>query len=156
VLSSVHTNNATEAVLRLLELDVPAYLAAAALRGIVSQRLVRRLCRRCRRACVPAASDSARIGLPPPSSRDRFFQSAGCSSCRSGFDGRLGIFETLTVDSTLRRRITAHDDCVELEQEAFKSGALLPLREAAHGALRSGETTIAEAASVLPPLAAAV
>lgn len=151
VLSSVHTNSATESVLRLLELGVPAYLVAAALRGVVSQRLVRRLCRRCRRSCVPEEKEVARVGLPPRSVRDRFFNSTGCSSCRSGFAGRIGIFETLTLDPALRRLITASDDCLSLEQDALSSGALLPLRAAAHRVLRSGETTIGEAARVLPP-----
>ena len=151
VLSSVHTNSAAESVLRLLELRVPPYLVAAALRGIVSQRLVRRLCRRCRRSCVPSPAEASRIGLPPPSVGDQFFDSAGCSSCRSGFTGRIGIFETLTLEPALRRLITADDDCLSLEHDALASGALLPLRAAAHRVLRSGETTIAEAARVLPP-----
>ncbi len=155
VLSSVHTNSASEAVLRLLELDVPAYLAAAALRGIVSQRLVRRLCRRCRRSSVPARCDTDRLGLPPISPGERFFESTGCSSCRSGFDGRTGIFETLTVTGALRRRITGQPDCLGLEHEAVAAGALLPMLQAAHRALTKGKTTIAEVARVLPPVATA-
>ena len=151
VLSSVHTNNAAESVLRLLELGVPGYMVAGALAGVVSQRLVRRLCRRCRRRAEPRAEVAARMGLAPPGPGDQNFENVGCTTCRDGFDGRLGVFEALTVGSRVRRLLGAGRDCSVLERAALESGALLPLLESADAAWRRGETTIEEVARVVPP-----
>lgn len=150
VLSSVHTNNAAESVFRLLELGVPGYLVATALTGVISQRLVRRLCRRCRRRRTPAAEQATRMGLAPPAAGDQLFENVGCNSCRGGFDGRLGIFETLTVEPRLRRLLGAGHDCLGLEREALESGALLPLLASADAVWRRGDTTIEELARVVP------
>jgi len=150
VLSSVHTNSATESVLRLFELGVPAYLVAAALTGVVSQRLVRCLCRRCRAPCTPSTGETDRIGLPPATARDRYFENVGCSACRSGFDGRTGVFETLTLQPELRRLVTEAAGCGALERRAHATRALLPLRASARAVLRRGETTIAEVARIVP------
>jgi len=151
VLSSVHTNNAAESVLRLLELGVPPYLAAAALIGVVSQRLVRLLCRRCRRAYIPEREETEALGLPAPTERDRYYADVGCSACRGGFDGRVGIFETLTLGAELRRSMSATAGVGALERRARAAGALLPLRDAAGTAVRRGDTTIEEVCRVLPP-----
>jgi type II secretory ATPase GspE/PulE/Tfp pilus assembly ATPase PilB-like protein len=153
VLSSVHTNSATESVLRLFELGVPAYLVASALTGVVSQRLVRRLCRRCRAPYTPSANETDRIGLPAATARDRYFENVGCSACRSGFVGRTGVFETLTLQPELRRLVTESIGSGSLERHARANQALLPLRASARAALRRGETTIAEVARVVPPAA---
>jgi type II secretory ATPase GspE/PulE/Tfp pilus assembly ATPase PilB-like protein len=155
VLSSVHTNNAAESVLRLLELGVPPYLAAAALMGVISQRLVRLLCRRCRRACTPSMEEIEALGLPAPTERDCYHVSVGCSVCRGGFDGRVGIFETLTLDAELRRSMAVAAGVGELERRARAAGALLPLRDAANIVVRRGDTTIEEICRVLPPTASA-
>ncbi len=153
VLSSVHTNNSVESVFRLFELGVPGYMVATALTGVISQRLVRRLCHRCRRRRTPEPEHAARMGLAPPTPRDRLFENVGCSSCRDGFDGRLGVFETLTLGPRLRRLLgTGNDDCLVLEREALESGALLPLLASADAAWRRGDTTIEELARVVPPV----
>jgi len=150
VLSSVHTNTAAESVLRLFELGVPPYLVAAALTGVVSQRLVRLLCRRCRTPCLPATGETERLGLPPATDRDRFFDSVGCSACRAGFDGRIGIFETLTLSPQLRRWVTASARAAKLAKRARAANALLTMRAAARAAVRRGDTTIAEVVRVVP------
>jgi type II secretory ATPase GspE/PulE/Tfp pilus assembly ATPase PilB-like protein len=150
VLSSVHTNSATESVLRLFELGVPAYLVASALTGVVSQRLVRRLCRRCRAPYTPSANETDRIGLPAATARDRYFENVGCSACRSGFVGRTGVFETLTLQPELRRQVTESIGSGSLERHARATRALLPIGASARAALCRGETTIAEVARVVP------
>ncbi len=151
VLSSVHTNNAVESVFRLFELGVPAYLVATSLTGVISQRLVRRLCHRCKRRQTPGTEQAERMGFAPPTPSDRLFENVGCNSCRDGFDGRLGVFETLTIGPQLRRLLGAADDCLVLEREALESGALLPLLASADAAWRRGDTTIEELARVVPP-----
>jgi type II secretory ATPase GspE/PulE/Tfp pilus assembly ATPase PilB-like protein len=155
VLSSVHTNNAAESVVRLFELGVPAYLVATALTGVVSQRLVRSLCRRCRVRCSPPRSDTDRLGLPPATTADFYYDSVGCSACRAGFDGRIGVFETLTLAPELRRWITAAGGVAELERRARAGNALLTLRASARTAVRRGDTTLAEVTRVIPAAAVA-
>lgn len=153
VLSSVHTNNAAESVVRLFELGVPPYLVATALAGVVSQRLVRSLCRRCRQRTTPPAADTERLGLPPASSADTYYDSVGCPACRAGFDGRIGIFETLTLAPELRRWITAAaaGGVAELERRARAGNALLTLRASARTVVRRGDTSLAEVTRVIPP-----
>lgn len=151
VLSSVHTNTATESVLRLFELGVPGYLVAAALAGVVSQRLVRALCRRCRTPATPSEEEADALGLPPISAGDRYTAAVGCSACRDGFDGRFGVFETLTLEAGLRRLVTGADGAAAIERRALASGALLPLRSAAIDAARRGDTTVGEITRLLPP-----
>jgi len=152
VLSSVHTNTAAEAVVRLRELGVPPYLVATALMGVISQRLVRLLCHRCRAPCTPSAEQAGSIGLPRTTPRDRYFDNVGCSACRAGFDGRVGIFETLTLEPRLRRSLAAATGVSGLERRARDAGALLPLREAARAAVCRGDTTIEEVRRILPPI----
>jgi len=150
VLSSVHTNSATESMFRLLELGVPPYLIATSLVGVISQRLVRRLCRRCRVPLDPPPETLDRLSLPHPGPGAHYFRSSGCRSCRAGFDGRVGIFETLTLTRHLRSSLAAGTDCLELEEEAVRSGALHLMRSSAVTAARLGETSIEEIARLLP------
>lgn len=150
VLSSVHTNSAAESAFRLLELGVPEYLVATSLTGVISQRLVRRLCRRCRVATDPPPDLLDRLSLPSPRQGSSYFESPGCSACRAGFEGRIGVFETLSLTRNLRALLATGTGCLELEQAALRSGALLPLRSSAVAAARRGDTSIDEIAHVLP------
>ncbi|MFQ5744414.1 MAG: GspE/PulE family protein [Acidobacteriota bacterium] len=150
VLSTVHTNSAFESAARLLDLGIPGYLLASALIGVVSQRLVRRLCTHCRTACSPSPEALEVLGLPAPGPSARYYQPGGCPTCRSGFDGRFGLFETLALDRGLRWRLAAGSDLLALEQEAVDNHRLRPLREAARAAVRAGITSADEATRVLP------
>ncbi len=150
VMSSVHTNRASESACRLLELGVPGYLVAGALIGVISQRLVRRLCRRCRAPYEPPAAISQRLSLPPAGSAQPYFINVGCSACRAGFSGRVGLFEVLSLEPELRRYLADGTDGPTLEEESLKAGALLTLRASAMAALRSGQTSPEEIARVLP------
>ncbi|MDD2764643.1 MAG: GspE/PulE family protein [Opitutaceae bacterium] len=102
VFSTLHTNDAAGAVTRLIDLGVPPFLVASALRGIVAQRLVRRICPRCiRTPSLPETSGlvSGRACMP-------LHQGAGCPSCEgTGYRGRVGLFELLTVDEQMQRMI---------------------------------------------------
>jgi type II secretory ATPase GspE/PulE/Tfp pilus assembly ATPase PilB-like protein len=150
VLSSVHTNSAAESIFRLFELGVPEYLVATALTGVVSQRLVRRLCRRCRVEAEPSPRALERLGMAGPEAGASYFTSAGCPACTGGFDGRVGIFETLTLEPELRGGLTAAGDCLAFERRALSLGALQPLRSSAIAVVRAGETSLEEVARVLP------
>jgi len=150
VMSSVHTNRASESACRLLELGVPGYLVGGALIGVISQRLVRRLCARCRTPYEPPAAISKHITLPPVEPARPYYTSVGCSSCRAGFSGRIGLFEVLSLEPQLRRCLAAGNDGLALEEMALHRGALLTLRLSAIAALRAGQTSPEEVARVLP------
>jgi len=149
VLSTVHTNSALESVGRLLELGVPAYLLASALIGVISQRLVRRLCRGCRRPEKPDEKLRQVLSLPPVGNGARYWGAAGCRSCRDGFAGRIGLFETLTLDEPMRRKLAEDGNLSGVEVEAVAGGLLQPLADAARAAVRSGRTSVEEAARVV-------
>ena len=104
VFSTLHTNDASAAVNRLVEMGVPRYLVAAAWRCFVAQRLVRRLCPHCRREATMTERplDRARAGAAA-AKRFKIFEPVGCSKCfGTGYRGRLGLYEVLVVDDELR------------------------------------------------------
>jgi len=126
VFSTLHTNSAVSAVTRLLDMGTPAYLAAATLRLVVAQRLVRRLCVRCRveRLATPAERDALGLADDAPA-----FDPGGCMACRgSGFSGRVGLFETFRPDRDLQGMIAR--GCAEGELlSAARERGLSTLRE---------------------------
>ena len=105
VLSTIHTNSAMSTIDRLLDIGVEPYLISAAVRGIISQRLVRRICPHCREEYTPDYEETALIGLPPGDYT--FYRGAGCPMCfRTGYRERTGVFEILILDAKLRRAIS--------------------------------------------------
>ena len=105
VLSTLHTNDAVAAVDRLLDIGVEPYLIANALRGVISQRLVRRICPHCKTAYRPEADELELLGLPEDADVE-FYRGTGCEECyHTGTSGRRAVFEILTVDARLRRMI---------------------------------------------------
>ncbi len=144
VLSTLHTNTAIGAVTRLRDLGVEPYLLSSTIRGLVSQRLVRRVCPECAVSAPPAVAERGlfeRSGLSVP---ERLPRAAGCPACDdAGYRGRLGIYEIVDVDSRLSAQI--HDNRPEHEL----TEAALPVSErlAAAGliAAAEGRTTIDEA-----------
>ncbi|MFA5204843.1 MAG: GspE/PulE family protein [Lentisphaeria bacterium] len=140
VLSTLHTNDAPGAVSRLLDMGVEGFLISSSLLGVLSQRLVRRLCPDCQGAGRAAAA----AGATPA-------DGTGTHRCRtcggSGFRGRVGIFEWMPVNDELRRAINERKDATELAGIARRHG-MRPLREDGEIKVRSGVTTAAEVARV--------
>lgn len=142
VLATLHTNDATSAVTRLIDMGVEPFLLASSLVGVLAQRLVRRLCPACRQAYQPEPEEMRWVGnlevlWRPPSQ-------PGCTACHdSGYQGRTGIYEMLRVDDKLRQLI--HDRATE---QSFRSQAerdgLLSLRDDGLRWLAAGETSLAE------------
>ncbi|QEA12003.1 GspE/PulE family protein [Comamonas flocculans] len=154
VFSTLHTNDAPSAITRLMELGVPYYLINATLLGVLAQRLVRTLCTHCRRRERDAdPAEIAEIIKPwKLSGGYRAYRPVGCIECRmTGFRGRMGIYELLTVTEALRGKISQSPSIDELRRQAVSDG-MRQLRLA--GALRAAEgaTTIGEVVAATPPL----
>ncbi|HEY2344881.1 MAG TPA: GspE/PulE family protein [Xanthomonadaceae bacterium] len=154
VLSTLHTNDAPSAITRLLDLGVPHYLIASTLNGILAQRLVRTLCPHCKQ---PMAVEEAGWQAlhdrhdTRPMPVDGTYGPNGCLDCRrTGFFGRVGIYELLTLTPTLRSLIRA-----DMELDAFTRAAvgegMRSLRAAGMEKVAQGQTTVEEILATLPP-----
>src|SRR5206468_4222744 len=105
VLSTLHTNDAANAVTRLVDIGVEAYKIAAALRGVVAQRLMRKLCTTCKEVWMEAPPERLRRWIPKGTP---LYRAAGCPDCAmTGYRGRFSILEILTMNAELERRIAA-------------------------------------------------
>ncbi|MEM9670594.1 MAG: type II secretion system ATPase GspE [Pseudomonadota bacterium] len=146
VLSTVHTNSAASAITRLRDMGIESYLLSSTLRAVLAQRLVRRLCKNCKEAYTPDASECSAAGLDYGSDVN-FFRPVGCGSCgRTGYLGRVGIYELMIVDRTIRDLV--HDDADErtLEKHAFAEHDTL--FESGLSRVLSGETSFEEVVRV--------
>jgi general secretion pathway protein E len=154
VLSTLHTNDAPSAVMRLLELGVPHYLLEATLAGVLAQRLVRLLCPHCKTDDGTLSDDawaSLTQGamLPRPA---RVYRPVGCPECRqTGYRGRTGLYELLTVTPAFSRLIGAHTDNQQLLRQGLADG-MTPLRVAGAQKVASGLTTAEEVLKVTAAL----
>ena len=143
VISTLHTNDAAGAFARLFDMDCEPFLVSASVRGILAQRLVRLICRRCRQSYTPAAAELRALGLPA-ASRETFYAAKGCAACRNtGYAGRTGIFELLTVDSEMQKLISQHQDTHVITEQAISQG-MTTLRQAGILKVRQGLTTATE------------
>jgi general secretion pathway protein E len=146
VLSTLHTNDAPSAVMRLLELGVPYYLLEATLIGIMAQRLVRTLCPHCKSPDGELNDDvwSALGGawnLPKPAT---VYRPIGCPECRqTGFRGRTGLYELVTVTESFSRLLQEKTDLAALRQQSVADG-MKPLRIAGAYKVMEGVTTAEE------------
>jgi general secretion pathway protein E len=152
VLSTLHTNDSPSAVTRLLELGVPAYLIRATLIGVLAQRLVRTLCVDCKAPVTLTAQQWQGLGVD--SSRPHLnlhaHRAVGCLECRqTGYRGRGGVYELMTVDAALQAAIADAPDVTALRQRATRSGMRL-LRHAAAAKVAAGVTTLEEALALTP------
>ena len=152
VLSTLHTNDATSAIVRLLELGVPHYLIKATLIGVVAQRLVRRLCTHCKRQVKMNSGRwrdaSGSFELPSPS---QVFEAAGCLECReTGYLGRQGLYEIMPLSEPVQQLINAHTDFTGLRTAALAQG-LVPLRVAGLRKVVQRETSLEEVLALTPP-----
>ncbi len=151
VFSTLHTNSALATVARLLDLGLKPYVVATALEGIIAQRLVRRICRECCEEAKPDARSVARLGGPFLSPDLRSFSGHGCPRCNGGgYRGRLGIYELLVPDDTMRHLIGSGASMLEVSR-AGRAGGLRGLLDDAYDKVCAGHTTIAEVLRVLGP-----
>ena len=152
VLSSLHTNDAPATISRLIEIGAQPYLVGATLLGVLAQRLIRVLCPHCKtQANVDESAwntfvSPARIKLP-----ENTFKAVGCDECRhTGYLGRIGIYEALTIDSSMRQVINGTTDLDQYKKIAMQQG-MRSLNISAAQKIADGLTTLEEIYSVLPP-----
>jgi general secretion pathway protein E len=154
VFSTLHTNDAPSAITRLMELGIPPYLINATMLGVLAQRLVRTLCKQCRREDESASREALDAIVKPwkISGRYKPYQPVGCVDCRmTGFLGRMGLYELLTVSPAFKEKVNQSPGIDALRRQAVADG-MRPLRLA--GALRvaEGMTTLEEVLTATPPL----
>ena len=144
VLSTLHTNSAPAAPARLVDMGVEPYLVASALDCVVAQRLARKLCTSCRRSVAVPARD---VGLTGHR-KVEVYEPVGCQRCRTtGYRGRIGLFEVMTVSEEIRAQIVARAPAGEIAATAIAQG-MRTLQEDGLGKVRAGHTTLAEVARV--------
>jgi general secretion pathway protein E len=142
VFSTLHTNDAASAVARLLDLGIEPYLLASSMVGVLAQRLVRRLCPAC--AAEAPAGELKRLGGEVNDHAGAPKAAVGCADCRqTGYRGRLGIFELLLVDDTIRRQIQARATASEIGAAA-RSSAMRTLRDDGAAKVLAGVTSVDE------------
>jgi general secretion pathway protein E len=151
VLSTLHTNDASSAIVRLLDLGVPPYLIKATLIGVVAQRLLRKLCPHCRHAGEISAERWREVVGPWPLSRPpQIFEAVGCLECReTGYLGRSGIYEIMRMTDGLHEHIRKDTEFLALRTAALKQG-LVPLRIAGLQKVAEGVTTLDEVLALTP------
>jgi general secretion pathway protein E len=145
VLSTLHTNDAPSAITRLVDMNIEPYLLSSCIVGVLAQRLVRRICPECKEAYEPSIRELQSIGLtkddlPTP----HLHRGKGCAYCyQTGFKGRQGVYELMTVNHAITKQIVQSPDAIEMRRVALSQGMISLLR---HGAelVMQGMTTVAE------------
>jgi general secretion pathway protein E len=152
VLSTLHTNDAPSAVTRLLDLGVPPYLISSTLLGVMAQRLIRTLCPHCKAPGEPPDEETWRM-LTRPFRADLPQQTkmpVGCLECRmTGYFGRLGLYEIMTLTPAMRRLVHAEGDDAKLREQAYREG-MKPLRVSGASKIAAGLSTTEEVVKVAP------
>ncbi|MDQ3140526.1 MAG: Flp pilus assembly complex ATPase component TadA [Pseudomonadota bacterium] len=144
VLSTVHTNDAVGAITRMRDMKIEPFLLASTLRAVIAQRLVRRLCPACREPVQATGSASALLGFDPGTI---IYEARGCSECSNGgYKGRIGVFEAIRIDDTVRRLINSGGDEAVIAGHVFRSSP--NLGSAARALVLEGVTTAEEAVRV--------
>ncbi len=144
VFTTLHTNDALGAVMRMVDMGIPPYLLASAARAVLAQRLVRRLCPHCRRESTLSADDAARLGRETLAGRPVWDAAPeGCTACLGGYKGRTGIHELLTVTPAISEAIRTAAPTAELRRLARESGFYELLDDGTDKVL-AGMTSVAE------------
>ncbi len=150
VISTIHTNDAVGTIERLQDIGVESYMIAGALKGVISQRLVRRICPHCRRAYKPDAEEKEILGLDPDSD-ETFYKGAGCPECfDTGYRGRIGVFEMLPITQEVRHLIEHGEGREKIERALKGEGSgFISLHDNGVRLVREGITTSKEVLRVI-------
>lgn len=153
VLSTLHTNDSAGAISRLVDMGVERYLTSSALIGVIAQRLMRLLCPVCKKAYT-ISRDELLAAMPDfPIGKDEkeieLYRSTGCLSCNNtGYKGRIGIYEFLSVDESIQRMIISGASTNEIKQHAIENG-MITMREDGMVKVKKGKSTLEELLRVI-------
>ncbi len=151
VLSTLHTIDAAAAPHRLIDMGAERYLVATALRTVIAQRLVRRLCSKCAESVVPSQTLREQLGFSLEEESGEWRQAVGCQSCRgTGYDGQVGIYELYTVDDAVRTMIAEGIGATQLRDHLRGLPQFSDLREQSRALVTQGITTAEEIIRVVP------
>ncbi|MDY6863230.1 MAG: type II secretion system ATPase GspE [Thermodesulfobacteriota bacterium] len=146
IFSTLHTNDASGAIIRLEDMGIEEYLISSCLIGVLAQRLVRRICENCKERVLLSREEVRELKgdgfyLPP----DNVFNGRGCEKCgNTGYSGRIGIFELLLVDKEIRNLIIGRTDASAIKRKACEDKMMKTLREDGWSKVTEGITTISE------------
>lgn len=145
VFSTLHTNDAAGAVTRLVDMGIEPFLVASSVEGLIAQRLVRRLCKHCRKVKFPDSEFLENIGFPLERlDEGNIYEAVGCEECRgTGFSGRTGIYEIIGISDRIRPMIVARADAGEIRNAALSQG-MRTLRHDGWTKVLRGITTVEE------------
>ena len=145
VFSTLHTNDAPSSITRLRDMGVPPFLITATLEAILAQRLVRKICEKCREEATPSTEQLADLSLTPDDvAGKKFYRGAGCPACNNtGFKGRTGVHEFLIMNDELRDAVNRGQSTDKLRDAAIRAG-MKPLRISGLAKIHAGITTIDE------------
>ena len=145
VFTTLHTNDAPGAITRLIDMGVEPFMISASLEAVLAQRLIRKICPKCRTPYEPNEAVLSQLGLSPHDIGDKnFYYGKGCEACNhTGYKGRKGIYELLHVSDPIRELINERSPSVVLRQKAIELG-MQTLRQDGLRSIYDGETTIEE------------
>jgi type IV pilus assembly protein PilB len=145
VFTTLHTNDSTGAVTRLIDMGIEPFLISASLECVLAQRLIRKICTNCRTSYQPSEQVLASIGLKPHDIGDRsFYFGKGCEACNfTGYKGRKGIYELLKISDPIREMINNREPGILIRQKAIELG-MSTLRQDGMRSIYDGITTIEE------------
>ena len=144
VISTIHTNDAVGAIDRLIDIGVEPYLVSATLRGVISQRLIRRICPYCGEEYEPQRDEVERLNLKmQPGMKFRYGK--GCQHCyNTGYSGRIAVFEIMMITPEVRELIYKNAGRKAIEEELYKTGNFVSLKDAGAKLVLEGVTTAYE------------
>jgi general secretion pathway protein E len=144
VLSTLHTNDAAGSTTRLVDMGVEPFLIASSLLGVIAQRLIRRVCTKCRVPHTPTEFEMTEMGMKQVPTGATFYRAVGCPSCsNSGYSGRTVIHELMMVDDYIKSLIVKNVDAGQIKKAAIERG-MITLREDGVAKVLQGQTTIDE------------
>jgi type IV pilus assembly protein PilB len=145
VLSTLHTNDAPSTIARLINMGIEPFLVSSAVRMVVAQRLIRRLCQSCKETAKTPVQTLIDVGFAPEEAKTvTIYEARGCEKCsNTGYKGRIGLFEVMEIDEELKEQIMVGASTSELRQKAREKG-MLSLRQSGIEKIKAGSTSIDE------------
>ncbi len=156
VLTSFHTEDSVSGLIRLVNMDIEAFLVSSTIVCVIAQRLIRKVCPECGKPYTPSAEILKRLGYSPADIRGFTFRKGeGCANCRyTGYRGRVAVFEMLVLNEFVREAILKHRTSYEIRKISVESSGLVTLMEDAFFKAAMGITTVEEVIRCIPKLMA--